>query len=268
MPQNGPEMESARRMAGNYERYFVPAIGVPVARDLLTAADLRPGERVLDAACGTGVVARLAAERVAPGGSVAGLDPNPGMIAVARDSSPAGSSIDWYEAPGEKIPLPDASFDVVLCSMGLQFFADREAGLKEFLRVLVPGGRLVAGLPGPTPPPLEIMADALAKHIGPECASFVQAVFALHDPDELRELARRAGFHDIQTRSSVVPLRLPPPGEFLRQYLSSTPLGAAVAQADDEIRAALETDFAERCRRLAPKGAPAGGVRLTTLIAM
>lgn len=68
MPQDGPDMESARRMAENYERYFVPAIGVPVAGDLLTAADLHPGERVLDAACGTGVVARLAAERVAPGG--------------------------------------------------------------------------------------------------------------------------------------------------------------------------------------------------------
>ncbi|HUG37602.1 MAG TPA: methyltransferase domain-containing protein, partial [Candidatus Limnocylindrales bacterium] len=69
--------------AENYERFFVPAIGRPLAVDLVREADLRPGERVLDAACGTGVVARLAAAEVGPDGEVAGLDVNPGMLAVA-----------------------------------------------------------------------------------------------------------------------------------------------------------------------------------------
>lgn len=63
--------------AENYERYFVPAIGRPVAADLVEAASLRPGERVQDVACGTGIVARLAADRVGPDGVVEGLDPNP-----------------------------------------------------------------------------------------------------------------------------------------------------------------------------------------------
>lgn len=64
----------------NYERYFVPAIGRPLAEQLVAAAALRAGERVLDVACGTGVVARLAAGRVGPAGSVAGADVNAGML--------------------------------------------------------------------------------------------------------------------------------------------------------------------------------------------
>src|SRR5687767_11990931 len=90
----------------NYERYFVPAIGRPLAEDLTETADLRPGERVLDVACGTGVVARLAAERVGAGGTVAGLDLNPGMLAVARAITPPQLTIVWHHGSAEAMPLP------------------------------------------------------------------------------------------------------------------------------------------------------------------
>jgi ubiquinone/menaquinone biosynthesis C-methylase UbiE len=233
----------------------------------MKAASLRPGERVLDSACGTGVVTRLAAERVAPGGTVTGLDPNPAMLAVARVTTRSDVSIDWHEAPAEHLPFPDESFDAVLCGMGLQFFSNKEAGLREFYRVLVPGGRLVANVPGPTPPPFEIMADGLARHIGPESASFVHAVFSLHDPDDLRNLAVQAGFEDIGVRSTETSLELPPPAEFLWQYIWSTPLTAAVAQVDEECRAALENEFSEKCRAFAPTGTLAGSVKMTTVLA-
>ena len=261
------DMEFMRRTAENYQRYFVPIIGTPVAADLIEAARLRPGERVLDAACGTGVVTNLAAERVVPGGTVAGLDPNPAMLAVARATTRSDTSIEWHQAPAEDLPFPDESFDAVLCGMGLQFFSDKEAGLREFHRVLVPGGRLVANVPGPVPPPFQIMADALTRHIGPESASFVHAVFSLHDPDDLREIASHAGFDDVDVLSGVTLLELPPPAEFLWQYIWSTPLGATVAQVDEERRAALESEFATKCHALAPTGKLAGGVTMTTLIA-
>jgi ubiquinone/menaquinone biosynthesis C-methylase UbiE len=263
-PQSG---DLGKRTAENYERYFVPSIGAPVAAQLVSAASLRPGERVLDAACGTGVVAKLAAERVAPSGTVAGLDPNPAMLVVAEETTPPDLAIEWYEAAAEDIPLPDESLDAVLCGMGLQFFSNREAGLREFHRVLVDGGRLVANVPGPIPPPLEIMADALTRHIGPASASFVHAVFSLHDPDELRNLATQAGFEQVEVRSAETPLELPPPAEFLWQYVTSTPLAAAVTQADAESRAALEHEFAERCRALAPEGTLKGAVKMTTVLA-
>lgn len=267
MPHQNDNLELMRRTAENYERFFVPTIGARVAADLAKAASLRPGERVLDAACGTGVVTKLAARRVNPGGTVAGVDPNPAMLAVARATTRSDVSIDWQEAAAEDLPFPDESFDAVLCGMGLQFFSDKPAGLREFHRVLVPGGRLLANVPGPTPPPFEIMADGLARHIGPDSASFVHTVFSLHDPDELRDLATQAGFENVDIRSTETSLELPAPAEFLWQYVWSTPLAAAVAQVDEKRRAALETEFSERCRAVAPTETVAGGVTITTLFA-
>lgn len=257
----------SQNAAENYERYFVPSIGRPVAAALVEAAGLRAGERVLDVACGTGIVARLAAEQVGPRGAVAGLDLNPAMLAVAREVAPAEASIAWHEAPAESIPLPDERFDVVLCGMGLQFFSDREAGLREMRRVLVPGGRLLANVPGPAPPPLEAMAEALARHVSPESASFVHAVFSLHDADEIRALANDAAFDDVEVRSEPVVLHLPSPTDFLWQYVHSTPMAAVVAQVDEERREALEREFSDRCQGFVTDGVLAGAVRMTTLTA-
>src|SRR5260370_25850928 len=157
-------------LAGNepdaYERHIDPALFMPWARSLVETAALRPGERVLDVACGTGVVTRLAAKRVGAGGKVVGLDLNAGMLEVARSRAPA---IEWREGSATELPLPDAAFDAVLCQQGLQFFPDRPAALREMRRVLVPGRRLalsvwrsLQGSPGH-----RALADALEPHIGP-----------------------------------------------------------------------------------------------------
>lgn len=228
--------------ATNYERYFVPAIGAPLATDLVGLAALRPGERVLDVACGTGVVARLASPQVGSNGSVAGLDVNPAMLAVARTATPPGMSIEWHEANAEAMPFPGASFDIVLCQMGLQFMADKPAALAEMHRVLVPGGRLICNVPGPTPQLFTILAEALARHVGGEAAGFVNHVFSFHDTAEIRGIVRGAGFHDVSAESETRSLRLPAPQEFLWQYVHGTPLAGATEQMDDESRSALEHD--------------------------
>ena len=228
--------------AENYQRFFVPAIGAPVADDLIAVADLQPGERVLDVACGTGVVTRLAAERVGAAGSVTGLDINPGMLAVAASATPPGLSIDWQEANAESIPLPDGAFDVVLCQMGLQFVPGKLAALREMRRVLASGGRALISVPGPKPPLFAILTDALARHLSPEAASFGDLVFSMHDVDELKELMRSAGFRKVEVEAKPNSLRLPAPADFLWQYIHSTPLAAAAAEAGEAERAALERD--------------------------
>ncbi len=194
---------------------------------------------MLDVACGTGIVARLAAERVGPG-CVTGVDVNPGMLAVARS---VAAAIEWRQADGQATALPDAAYDVALCQLGLQFCADRPAALRELRRVLRPGGRLVVNVPGAAPPVFRTLEEALRAHVSAEAAGFVSVVFSLNDPDELRKLIGDAGFSDVAVDVRTRSLRLAPPLEFLRQYLSSTPLAAAVA---DHQRAALEREVAGR----------------------
>ncbi len=226
-----------------YERFFVPAIGAPLATDLICLAALCPGERVLDVACGTGVVARLASQQVGASGTVTGLDVNPGMLAVARSVTPAGTPIEWHEANAEAMPFPDASFDVVLCQMGLQFVPDKHAALSEMRRVLVRGGRMLLNMPGPTPQIFDIMREALALHVGTAAAGFVDQVFSLHDTTEVQDLISSAGLHDVSVQSDTKSLRLPAPKEFLWQYVNSTPLAGAVEQVDDARRGLLERDL-------------------------
>jgi ubiquinone/menaquinone biosynthesis C-methylase UbiE len=228
--------------AENYELYFVPAIGAPLAADLVELAALRPGERVLDVACGTGVVARYALERVGDGGRVVGTDINAGMLAVARTAVPGVAASDWREASADDLPFPNEEFDVALCQLGLQFFGDKPAAARELRRILVPGGRLFVNVPGPTPRLFAELEEALARRLGPEVAGFVRAVFSFHDAAKLRELFSNAGFEQVESRSKIVSLHLAAPEDFLWQYVHSTPLGAAVAQLDEEGCVALQRE--------------------------
>lgn len=249
--------------AASYERYFVPAIGAPLAADLVEAAALQPGERVLDVACGTGIVTRLAAERLGDSGRVAGTDVNPGMLEVAR-SAADGTPIEWHEANAESLPLADESFDVVLCQMGLQFIPNKLAALREMRRVLASGGRAVLNVPGPTPEPMAIFADALARHVDQKLASFVHLVFSLHEPHEVREIMDSAGFRDIDVRHANKELRVPPPEQFMWQYIHSTPMAGALAELDEERRAALERDVCTQWLKHCRDGAMTLKVGMTT----
>jgi SAM-dependent methyltransferase len=164
-----------------YERQSVPALLAPWAPQLVELAGVQPGERILDVACGTGVVARLAAERTGSAGRVVGLDINPAMLAVARSLPPvAGAPIDWVEASVLAMPFPDASFDVVLCQQGLQQFPGRPAALREMRRVLVPGGRVALSVWGriEANPGFAALAEALERHVGSEAANNRRAPFA------------------------------------------------------------------------------------------
>lgn len=224
----------------NYERYFVPAIGGPLAEELVAAAELRPGERVLDVACGTGVVARLAADRVGPSGSVAGADVNAGMLAVAARRRIVRTAIQWHETAAEAMPLPDAAFDVVLCQLALQFFRDQAAAVREMHRVLTPGGRTLASVPAPTAF-FEVFERGITQHVAPAVGAFVRQVFSLHDERQLQNLFSDAGFRQVTVRTDSRDLRLP--RDFMWQYVHCTPLAGPVGKLTDDGRAALEREI-------------------------
>lgn len=249
----------------NYERYFVPVIARPLAERLIQRAALEVGERVVDLACGTGVVARLAAEHVGPTGAVSGVDVNPGMLAVARAA--ASATADWYETSADALPFDDESIDVVLCQMGLQFFPDKIAALAEARRVLSTGGRLVLNLPGPTPALFGALEGALARHLAPDVAKFVGMVFSLHETEAVARLVRDAGFVSVDVDSDTCSLPLPELEAFLWQYVHSTPLAAAFANLDERRRAALAKAVIDEWQQIVSIDSPVLELGVTTAIA-
>ena len=227
--------------AQNYQRHFVPAIAEPVSVPLLDTAGLRPGERVLDVACGTGIIARHAAERVGPAGTVTAIDLSPDMIGVARATpAPAAPPIEWHVGDAASLPFPDSAYDVVLCQMGLMFMEDRAGAVAGMRRVLKPGGRVVVSTPGPIQPVFTALEGAIVEHIGADLGMFVRAVFSMHDPEAVATLLRDAGLRNVTDSVSRVRLRLPAPAEFLWQYISVTPLAPLVAQAPEAAQQAME----------------------------
>ena len=131
--------------ATGYQEVLVPALMQEWAPRVADAAGISPGDRVLDVACGTGVLTREAARRAGPGGAVTGLDLSPEMLAVAARLSP---ELRWQQGSADALPFPDQSFDAVVSQFGLMFFPDPVAGLREMMRVLVPGGRLAVAVWG------------------------------------------------------------------------------------------------------------------------
>lgn len=255
MPQQLSYRTFGGTTAENYERYFVPVIPAPLAADLVERNPPQAGEYVLDVACGTGVLTRLAAERVGGTGRVVGVDPNPGMLEVARSiPAPPGTSIEWLQAPAEALALPDESFDLVLCQLGLMFVADRPAAAREMRRVLAPGGRVAINVPGSTPRLFEIMAEALARHVSPDLARFVRVVFSLHDPHELEGLLTAAGFGDVTVETTTRTLRLPAPADFLWQYVHATPMGAVAGDSGDDRWEKVATDVVAQWQEFVDDG--------------
>jgi SAM-dependent methyltransferase len=225
-----------------YERDLVPAVFGPWARLVVDFADLEPGDSVLDVACGTGVVARVAAEKVGERGAVVAADLNPGMLAIAGSlPAPRGATIEWRQADAGTLPFADQAFDVVLCQLGLQFFADRASALREMHRVLRPGGDVVAMVwrPIELSPGFAVLAAALERHIGPDAASIMRAPFSLGDAEELSSLIVAGGFEGLDLRASTGEVRFASVERFVASYIAGSPLAEPVAAAPPEARDAL-----------------------------
>jgi SAM-dependent methyltransferase len=223
-----------------YEQHMVPAIFARWAPDLVQAAGVQPAERVLDVACGTGAVTRLLAEQVGPAGNVTGLDITPGMLAAARLAAPS-QRIEWLEGSAVKMPLPDGTFDAVVCQQGLQFFPDKPAALSEMRRVLKRGGRLalscwrsVEHTPG-----YLVLEQALARRVGPEKAALPP--FSLGDAGAIRGLVVGAGFREVKLRAEAKMMRFRSAEHLVRAVVGGAPamMGALTGQGEGVLDAII-----------------------------
>jgi SAM-dependent methyltransferase len=194
--------------ANAYEALMVPALFGQWAEKVIDAARIGPGQRVLDVACGTGVLAREVVSRYGAIENVAGLDPNPGMLEVARQLAPA---VQWRQGLAESLPFPDQSFDAVVSQFGLMFFNDRTGALREVLRVLNPrGGLAIAVWDALEHIPAYAAEVALLERLaGQRAADALRAPFVLGDRDGLAGLFDEAGVASVAVSTESGTARFP-----------------------------------------------------------
>ncbi|NNE96305.1 MAG: methyltransferase domain-containing protein [Acidimicrobiales bacterium] len=204
MSEEPAAIEGARA----YEALHVPALFGQWASPVLDAAGVKPGDAVVDVACGTGVLARHALNRVGSSGRVVGLDVGAGMLAVAADIEP---DIEWIEGNAGDLPFDDAEFDAVVSQFGLMFFPNRAGAISEMLRCLRSGGHAVVAVWDSLERsgPYQITVDLLQRRAGTAAADALRAPFVLGDISELSALFAGAGATEVSIDTQVGTARFP-----------------------------------------------------------
>jgi ubiquinone/menaquinone biosynthesis C-methylase UbiE len=236
----------AANAAEIYEQFFVPALFAEWPPRVLEAAGVQQGDRVLDVACGTGILARKAAELVGtdtahPNGSVIGIDINEGMLAVARQKAP---DLTWKVGPAESLPFETDSFDRVVSQFGLMFFEDQTQAIAEMGRVVRPGGAIavavwdtLAATPG-----YAVVAEILNELFGPEVAKSIQAPYSLGETEKLAALFAEAGMNNAAIHTITGRVHFPSVEDWIYVDIKGWTLADII---DDE--------GYERLRQYAPK---------------
>ena len=228
-------------MAGvgaDYEQIMVPAIFGAWAPVLADSVKVVAGERALDVACGTGVVARELLGRVGVKGTVVGCDSNATMLATAREVAP---QIDWREGNALDLPFESASFDVVTCQQGYQFFPDRVKAAQEAHRVLVSGGRIAIAVwcslsenPGQA-----AIVSAVEEFVGSDAAEIVGSSCGLGEKTQLQEFLSEAGFRGVQSVTETRPARFLSSNDFAIGLLRGGTLARAGVELSDDTMAQI-----------------------------
>lgn len=239
------------QLAGNesemYEKILVPLWFRRWAGALIDVLALRPGENVLDVACGTGVTTRMAREKVAPGGTVTGLDVNASMIAKAKDLA-AGQDIEWLEREASDSGLGSGTIDVVMSQHGYHYFPDKPAALAEFQRVLTPGGRMGVSIWDGHSPYTSAVCMAVERHISPEIAARQRAQRQTPSADVLADQLGKAGFSEVRIVRQELRIDVPAARVFVPLHLGSMPIADAFDALPDDRKAALIEDVEAEMR--------------------
>ncbi len=211
----------------NAPRYYeshVELFMAPFVHSLVASA-VRPGDAVLDVACGTGFAARSASTVTGASGRVIGSDLNADMIAMAKSlSSGEGSNITWQQASALDLPFADGEFDTVISQQGIQFFPDSAAGLRDMARVTKPGGRLAATVwaEQEQSPYLQSVFGMLTQHCGADPNANAK-VFANGGQDQVRGWFKSADLGSTSIELVEATVSMPPIMEYVPDHLKALP---------------------------------------------
>jgi len=184
----------------NYDQYLGPILFHGSANDLAGRLAVTAGLRVLEVACGTGLLTRRLLDRLDGRGSLLATDLNEAMIAYGRSRIPRRPDLEWSQADATKLPLCDRSFDAVVCQFGLMFFPDKAAAIREVFRVLTPGGVYLFNVWDAFAynPIARITHETVAGFFPTDPPRFYAVPYGFHEPEPIRTLLTEAGFERTQ----------------------------------------------------------------------
>jgi ubiquinone/menaquinone biosynthesis C-methylase UbiE len=230
------------KAAGTYERAWRTQLE-PAHTLMLDMVEPAPGERVLDVACGTGLVSFMIADAVGPEGSVVGTDISGRMVEGAREiAADRGAGNTTFEcADAEALPFADASFDVVVCGLGLMYVPDPTLALSEMRRVLKPGGRAAAAVWGARANCgwAEIFPITAARVTSEVCPLF----FRLGTQDVLARTFDETGFADVRMKRLSTMLSYASHEDALAAVFRGGPVTLAYSRFDEATRHAVHDEY-------------------------
>lgn len=210
---------------------------------LLASASPAAEEHVLDVACGTGLVTFAAARAVGPGGRVLGVDLSARMVEIARQRATDLNlpNCSFVRMDAESLALPDTSFDVALCALGLMYVPDPEQALRELRRVLRPGGRIAIAVWGERS---RCGWSALFPIVDAEVASEVCPLFfRLGQQDALTRACADAGFESVEQRRIEVTLNHADADAACNAAFVGGPVALAWSRFSGEVRARVRARY-------------------------
>lgn len=229
--QQGQVQRSAAEI---YEQFFLPALFAQWGEPMMKAAQVGPGQQVLDVACGTGILARTAVSHVQPNGRIVGLDVNEGMLSVAQKQT---SAVEWRPGQAEALPFEDGSFDAVVSQFGLMFFADRQQALAEMVRVLKRNGRLAVAVWDSleNTPGYAAVVALLARLFGTEVAEGLRSPYVLGDKTELAALFTQLPLANLQIETQPGTARFPSMADWMFTDIRGWTLADVIDDAQFEL---------------------------------
>jgi len=210
-----------------YHRYLGPLIFEDYAADMTRRLAARPNERILELACGTGIVTRRLASALPQGATLLATDLNEAMLKQAREVVGTNPRVTFQTTDACNIPLDDASFDAIACQYGVMFFPDKERAMREAKRVLKPGGRYVFNVwdsleHNPIP---RIVHETAAARFPANPPNFLKAApYGYYDRAEIERVCRAGGFTKVKLETVQFPSIAPTAEDAARGFLEGTPL--------------------------------------------